>query len=141
MILKSCSKCNKQKPIWKNHEGKRFCKQCWGAHSGKPKPIPTVKQKKLPSRSSKRKEQEVIYSKQRKEFLALKPMCEAHLPSVCTKVSTDVHHMKGRVGDLLLDETHWLSVCRGCHYWIEFRPEAAKALGFSKNRLDDGEKN
>jgi hypothetical protein len=64
-------------------------------------------------------------------------MCQAHLPQVCTQVSTDVHHMKGRIGDLLLDQAHWLSVCRGCHYWIEMRPQEAKELGFSINRLNN----
>lgn len=133
--LKKCSKCLLSKPIWKNHEGKRYCKQCWGAHSGKPKPIPSVRQKKLPSRSSKRIKQDQIYSKKRKEFLAKYPMCQAHLPQVCTQVATDIHHMKGRVGDLYLNETYWLPLCRGCHYWVEMRPEEAKALGFSLPRL------
>ena len=64
-------------------------------------------------------------------------MCQAHLPQVCSQVSTDVHHMKGRIGDLLLDQTHWLSVCRGCHNWIELQPEQAKQMGFSKNRNYD----
>lgn len=131
---KKCDKCSELKIIWKNYEGKRFCKQCWGAHSGKPKPIPSV-QKRLPSRSPKKIKQDQIYSQKRKEFLTLKPMCEAHIPGVCLQVAGEVHHKKGRVGDLYLDETHWLAVCRGCHYWIEMRPEAAKALGFSSNRL------
>lgn len=134
---KLCDGCGELHPIWKNSGGKRFCRRCWSAHSATTKPQPTGKQKKIPSRSPKRSKQEAEYSKIRKEFLTKHPMCQAHLPQVCTQVSTDVHHMKGRIGDLLLDQTHWLSVCRGCHYWIEMRPEAAKLLGFSKNRNDE----
>lgn len=133
---KKCDRCEELKPIWKNSGGKRYCRQCWSAHSVTSKTQPTVRQKKpIPTRSSKRSKQEADYSKLRKVFLDKHPMCQAHLPQVCTKVSTDVHHMKGRVGDLLLDQTHWLAVCRGCHYWIEMRPEAAKLLGYSKSRL------
>jgi hypothetical protein len=134
---KLCNSCGELNPIWKNSGGKRFCRRCWSAHSVTTKPQPTGKQKKIPSRSPKRSKQEAEYSKLRKEFLTKYPMCQAHLPQVCTQVSTDVHHMKGRIGDLLLDEAHWLSVCRGCHYWIEMRPQEAKQLGFSKNRNYD----
>lgn len=133
---KKCDRCEELKPIWKNSGGKRYCRQCWSAHSVTSKLKPTVRQRKpIPARSSKRSKQETEYSKLRKEFLTKYPMCQAHLPKVCTQISTDVHHMKGRVGDLLLDQTHWLAVCRGCHYYIEMRPEAAKLLGYSKNRL------
>jgi hypothetical protein len=130
-----CDGCGELRPIWKNKEGKRYCKQCWSAHSVTTKIKPT--QKRISPRSPKRSKQEAEYSKLRKEFLTKHPMCQAHLPQVCTQVSTDVHHMKGRIGDLLLDQAHWLSVCRGCHYWIEMRPQAAKELGFSINRLNN----
>ena len=133
---KICHNCNQLKVIWKNSEGKRFCKQCWGAHSKKSQPIPIAKQKRLPSRSSKRIKLDTEYSARRKVFLSLKPMCEAHLPSICTQQSTDVHHKAGRTGELYLDETHWLSVCRACHMWIEEHPSSAKEMGYSINRLD-----
>jgi hypothetical protein len=135
IIKKICDGCGELRPIWKNKEGKRYCKQCWSAHSVTTKVKPT--QKRISPRSPKRSKQEAEYSKLRKEFLTKHPMCQAHLPQVCTQVSTDVHHMKGRIGDLLLDQAHWLSVCRGCHYWIEMRPQEAKELGFSINRLNN----
>jgi hypothetical protein len=135
IIKKICDGCGELRPIWKNKEGKRYCKQCWSAHSVTTKIKPT--QKRISPRSPKRSKQEAEYSKLRKEFLTKHPMCQAHLPQVCTQVSTDVHHMKGRIGDLLLDQAHWLSVCRGCHYWIEMRPQEAKELGFSINRLNN----
>jgi len=40
------------------------------------------------------------------------------------------------VGNLLLDITHWLAVCRACHNWIENSPREAKEMGFSVTRLD-----
>jgi hypothetical protein len=43
--------------------------------------------------------------------------------------------MKGRIGNLLTDTSHFLAVCRQCHSWIEEHPTEAKELGFSKSRL------
>lgn len=62
--------------------------------------------------------------------------------------TTDVHHMKGRVGfadkhardnniPLLIDERFWLAVSRRGHKWIEGHPDQAKERGFSKNRLEN----
>ena len=133
---KLCSSCGELNIIWKNDGGKRFCKRCWSAHSAKSKPNPTAKQKRLPQHSPKRIKLDTEYSARRKVFLSLKPMCEAHLPSLCTQQSTDVHHKAGRTGELYLDETHWLSVCRACHMWIEEHPSSAKEMGYSINRLD-----
>jgi hypothetical protein len=141
--LKKCNRCGELKVIWKNHLGSRYCQGCWklelpkSSHSNKP----TTRRRPIPQSSSKRKTQTVLYTAARKIFLSKYPKCQAHLPQVCTQVSTDVHHMKGRVGSLLLDERYWLSVCRGCHYWIEMRPEAAKALGFSISRLQTEDDN
>lgn len=132
---KPCDGCRLAKPIWKNDGGKRFCKQCWSAHSATTRTKPTAPQKKIPPKSSKRIVQDNLYSKQRKLFLTTHSMCKAALPGVCNGPACDIHHMKGRIGNLLLDETYWLPVCRACHYWIEMRPEAAKELGLSINRL------
>lgn len=131
---KICTKCGLESLIWSSRGGTRLCKKC--STTG----VATNKQNKptkkpIAPRSQKRTIQEKEYSIKRKAFLNKYPMCQAHLLQVCTTVSTDVHHMKGRIGDLLLDETYWLSVCRGCHYWIEMRPEAAKELGFSIKRI------
>lgn len=133
---KKCSKCGELRFIWKNSGGERFCKGCWSTHSNNSKPIPYHKQKPIPPRSSKRIKEDGIYSKERKLFLNLHPMCQAHLSGICSQTATDVHHMKGRVGELLLDKTNWLAVCRQCHNYIELNPITAKALGFSKSRLE-----
>jgi hypothetical protein len=138
--LKPCDgdKCNgKLQIIWKNQEGKRYCRACWSAHSVKSSiKKPTSVQKRIHSRSSKRAKQEKEYSVKRREFLEKHSMCQAHIPGICTQMSTDIHHKCGRVGDLLLDIQYWLAACRSCHTWIENNPAKAKELGFSVSRIN-----
>lgn len=139
--LKPCDGCGEQKVIWKNHGGKRYCQRCWKLELPKlsDRPKPTPKAKPLPLRSPKRKKEEAIYLKMRLDFLNAHPMCEAHLQG-CKTYASEVHHKAGRVGDLYLDQTEWLAVCRRCHQWIENHPEDAKELGFSITRLDHEQK-
>ncbi|MFD2600191.1 hypothetical protein ACFSQ3_14630 [Sphingobacterium corticis] len=65
-------------------------------------------------------------------------LCKARLEG-CTVWTTDVHHKKGRINNLLTDETYFLPVCRSCHQVIELNPVLAKELGFSQSRLNVGE--
>ena len=132
---KLCSKCGKPRVIWKNHGGLRYCQQCWGAQY-KPMSIPSVKQKPIAHRSSKRSREELEYSKKRIIFLNEHPMCEAHIAGVCTGTSSEIHHKAGRIGKLLLDIRYWLSTCRSCHQFIEMNPKAAREMGLSTTRLD-----
>jgi len=132
---KPCDGCGFEKVIWKNHQRKRYCKQCWSAHTTSTCTKPTVKRKALPSRSQKRIKQEVEYSAKRKIFLSSYPLCKANLPGICTHHSTDVHHKAGRSGDLYLDERFWLSSCRQCHSWIELHPKEAREMGLSLSKL------
>lgn len=41
----------------------------------------------------------------------------------------EVHHERGRHGDLLFDISHWHAVCRRCHLWINDHPDEARARG------------
>jgi len=50
-------------------------------------------------------------------------------------IATEVHHMKGREGVMLLDTKYWLAVSREGHVKIELNPEWAKEMGFSVSRL------
>ena len=137
IIKKLCDgPCGGLKFIWKNSGGKRYCRQCWSAHSVTTTPKPTVRQKRLPPRFPKRIIEDKLYSTERRIFLDEHPMCEAHLPGICTKYSTDVHHKMGRIGELLLMIIHWLAVCRACHDWIENHPEEAREKGFSIKRIN-----
>jgi len=127
---KTCDRCSLERVIWKNHQGKKYCQPCWGAHSGKPKRIPTVG-KKLAQRSKRRIAEQAIYSEKRKLFLETNPMCKTHLQGICSHYSTDVHHTAGRIGELYLDETKWLALCRACHSYIELNPNFAREQGYS----------
>lgn len=129
---KQCSGCGEMKVIWKNHEGERYCKQCWSTKS----PPKFPKQlKALPKKSPKRVILDQVYSVARKQFLTSRPYCYAALEG-CSKHSTDVHHKAGRNRQYLNQDT-WLAVCRNCHQWIELNPAKAKELGFSISRIND----
>lgn len=129
---KLCDGCGELRLIWKNKEGKRYCKQCWSAHSAtKIKPT----QKRISPRSPKRVKEDALYSVKRKQYLSINPLCHAHISGICTQQATDVHHKQGRIGDLLLDETRWLAVCRACHTWIEEHSQESRELGFSIKRI------
>lgn len=91
--------------------------------------------KPIAYRSPKRAKEEREYNKQAKSFKLANPDCAARLKG-CTGGTTDVHHMKGRDGDLLLDQHYWLPVCNHCHRWIELNPVKAKILGLSVSRLE-----
>jgi hypothetical protein len=134
---KLCDGCGDTRMIWKNHEGNRYCKYCWSRKQTMTKgKLPTTrKQKPIAQRSPKRMSQEREYSKLRQSFLLSSPLCQAKLQNICTTHATDVHHMQGRIGNLLTDETKFLAVCRQCHTWIEEHPAQAKELGFSITRI------
>ena len=134
---KLCDGCGETRMIWKNHEGNRYCKYCWSRKQTMTKGyLPTAKkQRPIAQRSPKRMSQEREYSKKRKSFLLSSPLCQAKLPNTCTTHATDVHHMQGRIGKLLTDETKFLAVCRSCHDWIEMHPIEAKELGFSISKI------
>jgi transposase len=127
---KQCAGCGDQKPIWKNHMGEKYCKDCW--YKKAPVKFPTQK-KLINPKSDKQAVLDQLYTKLRVAFLTKYPYCQARLDD-CTAISTDVHHKKGR-GQHYLEQETWLSVCRTCHDWIEKHPVEAKELGFSINRL------
>ena len=131
---KSCDGCREPKFIWKNQGGKRYCKQCWSALSVTTKPKPTAKQKRIPPRSLKRSKQEAEYSQKRKIYLDKHPMCEAHIPNVCTGKATEVHHKySGKDRDsFFIDDTTWMAICRQCHTWIHNNSKKARDMDYLK---------
>lgn len=134
---KKCDGCGEDAYIWKNVGGKKLCKQC-SSNTGVAKlsiSKPTAKLKLIAPRSQKRSKEERLYTAQRIIFLQENPMCQAHIPGICTKHSTDVHHKMGRIGELLLKIIYWLAVCRACHQWIEEHPIEAQEKGFSLKRI------
>ena len=91
------------------------------------KPIPKVSQKQV--------ERLAQYRKVRDQFMKEHPNCQARLQG-CTIKSTDCHHSRGKVGDLLTDKRYFKALCRNCHSYLEVHPDEAKEKGFSLSRLE-----
>lgn len=72
------------------------------------------------------------YRTKRDKYMNDHPVCEF---PYCDKKSTDLHHMAGRIGNNLTDETKFKALCRPCRRWVEENPIGAKELGLSMNRL------
>ena len=86
----------------------------------------------IPKVSEKRKIENLKYVSQRIVFLGKK---ENQICPITGKPTTDIHHKKGRVGNLFLDENYWVALSREGHKFVEENPEWAKENGYSLNRL------
>jgi hypothetical protein len=131
--LKDCAGCKLPRVIWKRVNNIPYCRPCYV------KAFPVIKEpvagiRPIRSRSPKRASQEAKYNKNRLKYLEKNELCLARLLG-CTYYTTDIHHKQGREGDLLLDESKWLPVCRNCHDTIEMNPLMAKEHDLSLSRL------
>lgn len=126
--MKECANCKQLRPIWKRVKNNGYCQNCSKIL------FPT---KGLKKRSAKKISEDNSYSDLRKEFLTKHPVCMAHLPG-CTQQSTDVHHIRGRIGTRYLDTEDWVGLCRACHILLETNPDIGRDLGFVKNRSKQG---
>lgn len=81
--------------------------------------------------SKRRAVENKIHSQLRREFLEKHPFCEV-MQQVFKKtyMATDIHHMRGRFGNRLNDQEHWLAVSRTGHDWIRDNPKEAERRGF-----------
>lgn len=81
------------------------------------------------ARTPKRKTDEQEYGRRRKIFLRNHPWCAvAKALHEKPRRATQVHHKRGRIGRLLLDERHWLPVSSWGHEWINSHPAEARKL-------------
>ena len=135
MKTKICTGCGKEKTIWKNHEGGKYCKECWSCHKSKEnksqKPKLTPSSSKLKQKSDKQKAIDKAYTLMRKEYLTKHPMCEMAIPGICLGGATDVHHSEYR-GIMTLAQNTWVACCRSCHDWAHSNPKEARVLGLIK---------
>ncbi len=136
--LKECYGCRRPSVIWKNHEGFKYCKNCWSCHKSNDvaqKPtenlIPVVLPKKIKVKSDKQKDLDKAYSLMRKEYLNKNPLCNVKVSKDCALNACDIHHIEGR-GIKTLTQLTWISTCRQCHNWIHEHPEEARILEFLK---------
>jgi hypothetical protein len=132
---KICSGCDKEQYIWKNHEGNKYCQQCWNRIKFDNDPPKPKKRTPIKPKSKKQAAADRAYSLLRIPFLEKNPMCQAALPG-CTGTSTDVHHKKGRGKWMLITGT-WMAVCRHCHTWIELHPIEATEMGFRVSKITE----
>jgi len=71
------------------------------------------------------------FAKLKKEYLEAYMCCEVE---GCNERSVDVHHQKGREGELLLDINFFMAVCRWHHIEITEHSKEAIKKGYSKSR-------
>lgn len=138
---KICSGCKKSKRIWKNIDGKGFCKSCTFIIQP-PKQLKVKAARPISHRSQKRIQADKQYTKVRKQFLLEHPCCEAgkhglHLPE-CKGSNPEyltIQHLKGRVGKLYLDTRYWITLCLFCHSWVNENPDKSIEMGLAQSRL------
>lgn len=75
------------------------------------------------------------YRKDRVGYLEANQRCVSRRQIGCTLFATEVHHRRGRVGRLLLDQTHWAALCHGCHSYYTEHPAEAYESGISERRI------
>lgn len=73
------------------------------------------------------------YVSKKKAFVRRKE-CELKGVHFECKGPMDIHHKRGR-GELLMDEKHWMVVCRHHHGYITNHPEESLREGWSELRL------
>ena len=113
---KFCWGCEDFQYIFKNYEGRKYCKTCWNRIKPKKEAKPPAPINKV---SDKKKEQDKEYKILRLKFLLQNPYCQVKLPG-CLINSTDIHHLffgADRSSHYIDDKT-WKSTCRYCHHMI-----------------------
>lgn len=70
-----------------------------------------------------------LYNMLRIEFLKDKRCAVCQI-----KEATEVHHKQGKIGNLLLEQTKWLPICRVCHTEITINSKEAIEQGYSLKR-------
>lgn len=78
--------------------------------------------KPIRKQNAKRAAEHREYIDKKTKYLEIFPICQA---KGCSKPSTDLHHMQGRQGKKLTDDTLFLALCRDHHeYYTEHSAEA-----------------
>lgn len=91
-----------------------------------------VKKYVIPQVNKKKTKELAEYRKVRDQFFKENPVCQ--FPG-CNSREIQLHHKKGRVGNLLSDKRYFSSLCDKHHRYVELNPIEAKKLGLSLDRL------
>src|ERR1035437_9117833 len=138
MKTKFCTKCGKQKPIWKNlGNGVLLCKGCsstTGVANNTGESKPKLEHSRISPKSSKKVKLDVAYMALREIFLRDHPMCQIRIPGICTLKATQIHHTYAGSDreEYYLDTTTWKSCDQNCHTWVHDNDHDARMLGLLK---------
>jgi hypothetical protein len=86
--------------------------------------------KAIAKTGDKLKEDLKVYRKEARRYLTQHPQC-----GICKQPSSTIHHRQGRIGELLLDKSKWLSLCLPCHQRVTEDSAWAIKNGYSESRL------
>lgn len=110
--IKTCTACGESREIY----ARGMCGFCYQkdrqkvyAERAKNKP---KKKNFIKQESDKRAEQLARYRINRDKYMKEHPICEVH---DCNKPSTNLHHKKGRDGELVFDTKYFMACCGSCH--------------------------
>jgi len=94
-----------------------------GTEKKKPKRVNQI------SRRQRKRNEEYLAAA--RMFKIQHPVCGFHDHVMkCVSKTEDIHHMRGKIGPLLMDQRHWMPVCRHHHNWIANNIEIARQRGF-----------
>lgn len=81
--------------------------------------------------SDRQKQRNRRYSPIAAEFKKAHPLCECCqlIWNRPPKQTEDVHHMRGKLGELYFMVEFFKATCRDCHTWIGNNPALARTLG------------
>lgn len=95
-----------------------------------------AKKKSIAPISESQKKRLAEYRIVRDKYMKEHETCQAKVPNVCTGYSLDLHHMGGKIGNMLTNVQYFLAVCRCCHNWIGDNHSSAMNLGLVVERLN-----
>lgn len=98
-----------------------------GSHNKALRKIITTPIKKV---GDKLKKDLDAYTEAKRVYLQKNPRCAVY-PS---QRATDVHHMAGRTGKMLMEQKYWLPVCRTAHVKITNDSKWARDNGYTLTR-------
>lgn len=90
---------------------------------------PLARKTRIAPRSKRAEAAGRAYTEAARRFICFKRIEQARCPVFPQKKVTEVHHKSGRLGALLLDQTHWVAVSSEGHRWIHAHPELARKAG------------
>jgi hypothetical protein len=116
-----------QCPSCGSHQSSDSCKLCGESLIAKKAKSTGI----IPPKSEKREKEEEIYKVERVKFLEANPKCAVY-PKL---KAVEIHHKRGRTGDLYLDQRFWLAVSKKAHHEITTKHQWAIDNGYSELRL------